>query len=520
MSKHLIKILSICALVVLVPLIVVGSAITVTQAAPATLTIYQGGNDGQYAGKSSTISILIDGVPQVDGQGQPVSTTITVKKHSTVAVHYEGTGYEFAGWYDGTAQEVDGTETPLSTNATYEFTIRGTTSLTAVRNAIQYQIQYSGTYDDGTAVGDIAEDHINTAVQTVEYGTLLATLTPQAGATFGGWYVENGDETVTKGTTNAIFNNVDYKDENGLITLTLKPVWSNQMLFTYYASDRSTIIWQDRITQEEFANYTLLSADNENVISNTTPGYRFVEWVDNVGNPVSIGDITYTTGEYSVYAREEVVSYDVTIQFNAIDTTDTTVITYNARDGFSDYSEERKGYTFQGLSYNGTLYSQDGSDYVFNGTSLGEAVIANEGLTVTAVWVCEYPDVTWDLTLISQEGTGIYYYDGTNYIPVEPTLNNYLVFEDVNEYGYAQLEDYIMATLLSDIDVNSLYVVDGDSYRKVALTEAWVYNNANPSLPNIYDQLDTTDVTFKDLMDVRYDDLETITGIAVRLIFA
>lgn len=519
MSKHLIKILSICALVVLVPLIVVGSAITVTQAAPATLTIYQGGNDGQYAGKSSTISILIDGVPQVDGQGQPVST-ITVKKHSTVAVHYEGTGYEFAGWYDGTAQEVDGTETPLSTNTTYEFTIRGTTSLTAVRNAIQYQIQYSGTYDDGTAVGDIAEDHINTAVQTVEYGTLLATLTPQAGATFGGWYVENGDETVTKGTTNAIFNNVDYKDENGLITLTLKPVWSNQMLFTYYASDRSTIIWQDRITQEEFANYTLLSADNENVISNTTPGYRFVEWVDNVGNPVSIGDITYTTGEYSVYAREEVVSYDVTVEFNAIDTTDTTVITYNARDGFSDYSEERIGYTFQGLSYNGTLYSQDGSDYVFNGTSLGEAVIANEGLTVTAVWVCEYPDVTWDLTLISQEGTGIYYYDGTNYIPVEPTLNNYLVFEDVNEYGYAQLEDYIMATLLSDIDVNSLYVADGDSYRKVALTEAWVYNNANPSLPNIYDQLDTTDVTFKDLMDVRYDDLETITGITVRLIFA
>ena len=77
-----------------------------------------------------------------------------------------------------------------------------------------------------------------------------------------------------------------------------------------------------------------------------------------------------------------------------------------------------------------------------------------------------------------------------------------------------------MATLLSDIDVNSLYVADGDSYRKVALTEAWVYNNANPSLPNIYDQLDTTDVTFKDLMDVRYDDLETITGIAVRLVFA
>ena len=116
MSKHLIKILSICALVVLVPLIVVGSAITVTQAAPATLTIYQGGNDGQYAGKSSTISILIDGVPQVDGQGQPVST-ITVKKHSTVAVHYEGTGYEFAGWYDGTAQEVDGTEFVALVNA-------------------------------------------------------------------------------------------------------------------------------------------------------------------------------------------------------------------------------------------------------------------------------------------------------------------------------------------------------------------------------------------------------------------
>ena len=68
MSKHLIKILSVFALVVLLPLIVVGSALCVTEAVPCTLTIFEGGREGQYGGTDSEIVILIDGVEQVTTQ--------------------------------------------------------------------------------------------------------------------------------------------------------------------------------------------------------------------------------------------------------------------------------------------------------------------------------------------------------------------------------------------------------------------------------------------------------------------
>ena len=148
MSKHLTKILSILALIVLVPLIVVGSALCVTEAAPATLTIYEGGNDGQYGGKSSQIVISVGGEAQLDENNQPL-TSITLQKNTEVTVSFNGTGYEFAGWYDGNPQEVDETETAISTDRSYTFTLRGSTHLTALRNVMQYQIQYTGSGPTG-----------------------------------------------------------------------------------------------------------------------------------------------------------------------------------------------------------------------------------------------------------------------------------------------------------------------------------------------------------------------------------
>ena len=100
MSKYLVKILTICAFAILLPLVAVGAALCVTEARGSTLTVYADGNEGTFGGANSAVSIIIDGEKQEDSK-------ITVKKNTEVTVVYEGTGYDFVGWYDKNYAEIN-----------------------------------------------------------------------------------------------------------------------------------------------------------------------------------------------------------------------------------------------------------------------------------------------------------------------------------------------------------------------------------------------------------------------------
>lgn len=527
MSKHLTKILSILALIVLVPLIVVGSALCVTEAAPATLTIYEGGNDGQYGGKSSQIVISVGGEAQLDENNQPL-TSITLQKNTEVTVSFNGTGYEFAGWYDGNPQEVDETETAVSTDRSYTFTLRGSTHLTALRNVMQYQIQYTGNYDNGSEVGSIEDDFVNTEVQTVEYGQPLTTLTPQRGATFSGWYVYVGEGSNNAGTTVANFD-VANKDENGaFVTLTLRPSWLIQMAIRYYDTDRTTIIAEDYVTEETLANYQLVSSDNERVQAALTPGYEFAGWVDALGQPIVVSNIEFEVGEYAIYLSETSIDYDVIVNDNAL-SSDFVTINYNAETGFGSYTETRTGYEFVGFEYNGTTYTLSGNDYTAGSESLAAAVIANNGLTVNAAWECTYPEFTWIVGMGSEQADGstigVCYYDGTDYIPMENLGGDPIYFEDIAEDYYAQLETNFFNYFFGDIDLNNMYIyVDGE-YQHVTLTSIRIFddlvgiNFPRGTIDDSYDTMVAT--TFKDILDAvgYYEDAGGATALTVRFMF-
>ncbi len=290
MSKHLIKILSICALVVLVPLIVVGVSLCVTEAVPVELTIYQGGEvyDGNEEEYPSVVTL------QIDNQSPTVveyGSTITVKKNSLITLSYPSTNsvvYDFDGWFKGTSQQITESSKAEELDTTYSFRITSDTNITALKNIKKYSIAYAGYYDDGTTPIEYDnEDGL------VEYGENLYAPVGIAGATFQGWYVEGDSSTIYNTAT---FTNNNRDNDNNYITLTLYPIWSNQMTVTYYDDDETTVIYSEVLTDRDYQSYTLLDGNDSRVTSALTPGYEFNAWLYN-GEPISsISEIGFDDG--------------------------------------------------------------------------------------------------------------------------------------------------------------------------------------------------------------------------------
>lgn len=395
MSKYLIKILSICAFVILIPLIIVGSALCVTEAMACTLKVLDGGVEGGY-GTSSNVTIFIDNEKQDTNE-------ISVKKNTEVTVTYEGTGYDFVGWYNGNYEEIDREkDQAVNTSVSYTFFVRGNTTLTAVRDVKEYTITYAGVMDDGSDV--VIEE--GEQGKTYKYGEALKTLEPVAGATFDGWYVVNSTD-VSSYKTATFANSGEY---------TLNPAWSNQMVISYQDKDTGYVIAQDRVTEQSLRNYQLVDSEDSRVVdylTNKKPGYDFVSWVDINGDDVKANEIPFTVNtEYVMYISLSERSYNITVQRSEIDET-TANVTYKVSSGFSSYNTEREGYNFVGVNYNDTLYTYNSetNDYVNNGISLGTVLVNENALNVNvvAVWECVYPDFALYINGVSNyeiEGIG------------------------------------------------------------------------------------------------------------------
>lgn len=421
MSKYLIKILSICAFVILFPLIIVGSALCVTEAMACTLKVLSGGVEGGY-GASSNVSIFINNEKQDLNE-------VSVKKNTEVTVTYEGVGYDFVGWYNGNYEEIDRAEdSAVSTSVSYTFFVRGNTTLTAVRDVKEYTITYAGQMDDGSDVV------VEPAVQTYKYGESLKYLEPVAGATFDGWYIVNSANATAYKT--AIFPvSGEY---------TVNPAWSDQMIITYKDRDTDTIIAQDRVSEASLRNYQLVASDDERVVNylnENKSGYEFVSWVDVNGNDVQANNIEFLLNdEYVIYLKAQVKAYTITVQRSEIDEA-TADITYNVKDGFSAYDTTgRRGYNFVGLVYNDTLYTFDSenNDYLYNGISLATVIVSEDArnINVVAEWDCVYPDVAL-------------YINGVSNYSIDGLLGNYEVFGKVGS-DYQMISDIQKIVMFED----------------------------------------------------------------------
>lgn len=449
MSKYLIKILSICAFVILLPLIIIGSSLCVTEALGCTLSIFADGIEGRGIGANSEVSIYIDGVKQENNK-------ITVKKHTDVTVTYSGAGYDFQGWYNGNYKEIKKNAKAVSTDASYTFSVKGNTVLTAVRNIKTYTVTYSGFMDDNTT--PVA---IEPATREYHYGETLESIVAMSDATFSGWYSGETSDAVTT---------VANWEKSGEVTL--KPYWSNMMLITYMTKNEpAKLIAQDAVTTQSVLTYTLLSGNDERVQNYLTKGYVFNSWVDENDNAVTT-PIEFNLAGKTIYLKESAESYNVNVKFNAKNDS-TTTLTYSVENGFSAYEVTRAGYAFVGLSYNGNTYIYDttAKDYIFNSLHLSDALIANNGINVTAVWEYKYTNTPNIRVGGNYRGEAVY---GIKADGTKVYLNEEFVLKINDEDGY-DLKDKVFAdfgdyTKFVDENDNELTLVTENNVRIFAKT--------------------------------------------------
>lgn len=471
MSKHLMKILSICAMVILLPLIIVGAALCITEAIPVTLTIYQGGNEGDISiyendendaslAPSAKVSIFLrddtnsNWVEQVDEEGNPVAQ-VSVQKNDEIKVVYSNSvGYDFQGWYKGSPTEYNENSTARETKTEYTFFIRGNTSLTAIRNVMTYTVQYTGLYNDGT---NIADDENLVLSANLQYNEPLLTLspkltddqTPENSAQFRGWVVEGSTGEVV---TRANFASSTLEGE----AYTLTAIWSNQATVIYWNSQNQRIA-TNYFTAENYSNQLLAWSEEYNTF--LTRGYQFDSWVNVNGEEYAL-PVSFTEGVYNIYLKETPIVYSNTIEKSAIDNTQTT-LTYDVANKFADgVPFEREYYTFKGISYNGNLYDYDVddtdpnnviTDYVYNGSSLGDIIVENGSVEgAYAVWQSNYANYEWQIQfrgdVTANYGDVYYVVDDTTYSAENYPENLEYQFNiaDDDEFNSVQLEDYLI----------------------------------------------------------------------------
>lgn len=332
MSKLLIKILSICALVVLLPLVVVGASLSVTEAVGCSLTVAIDGDEGS-ADKKGTNPLSSNVVIKVDGKVQE-GNTIKVAKYSEVTVVYSGEGYNFKGWYEGEYYDtIQDEEQPVDKKAEYTFELTHDTVLTAVRDIKKYTIHYTGFFDDGVTEVELPDE-------VREYNESLASLSPVAHGTWGGWREvnANGDEI---GTT-VKFANFGSPE----VTLTAK--WDDVMLVRYM--DGGNEMFHDTISKYEIENdeFTLPDTSNTNVKIPT--GYKFLGWKNANGDKVE--SVEFDQNGLTLYLDKQLIVYNITVYENGNQKI-ADGITFDVENGFSNLAEKvvKAGYAVKSYKY-------------------------------------------------------------------------------------------------------------------------------------------------------------------------
>lgn len=322
MSKNLVKILSICAFVIILPLAILATALCVTESASYKLKLYVAGVDATNT--SASCKVLINGEERKDNQ-------MTFGKNKEVTVTFEGVGYDFEAWYNGTDTTITA-ENKASDKISYTFKMTSNTSLTAKCNVKSYRVSYTGK-------------DIENKVVEYKYGDALAVI--ENNPDFGGW--------ILKGTSN-IYRTATFPTSGDVI---VEVNWVNNKIVSYY--DGEEVIFNKIYTEEEFNALELISADSELVKARIAKGYAFAGWKDSNGEAFNLADMKgdkYVSSPKAVniYLSQKAIDYKLNIKaMNG--TEDVQEVVYNIETGFSEFvTPVRTGYKFKGIKFNGKVY--------------------------------------------------------------------------------------------------------------------------------------------------------------------
>lgn len=351
MSKYLIKILAICAFVMLLPLAAVATSLAVVGTREYTLRVDIAGDTNT----SASANVLIN------GQNMDL---ITVVAGTTVELSFESTGYDFLGWYEGTEGTYKPDAEPISNQARFSLKITDNTDLTAVCISKQYTVNYTGFKEDGVTEISYSKDGY-------EYGEALDIPTKaneDSIAEFVGWRVVGGTETYTSATF----------PQSGVVTVLA--VWSDTKIVTYYDAQGQVISSSSRYyNSETIGSFNLMSAsDAENYVSDGHHFVRFKYLESNVeinADEVERIKNNFNTTPLNIQIVEEKDVYNLTFTgFNETGVEDTGL---NRQCQFEDNlpTTERTGFNGWTIDGSGDVYTKANFSNYENGATIN--LVAN-----------------------------------------------------------------------------------------------------------------------------------------------
>ncbi len=360
MSKYLIKILAVCAFVVLLPLAIVATALGVTESSACTLNLFISGNNNANA----SAKVLIN---------SEESTKFTAVKNSQVELTFESEGYYFIGWFNGTKDTFKPESDPVSKDARFTYTIADVNSnLTAVCVEKTYNIRFKGFESfNGTFV----------------YGQNLpqAPAGSESESTFIGWTVENESGFFNTATFNAS------SADASAVTINVEPVFSDEKIVTYYDVN-DNVIETKHYNEEQFANFTLKTA--EELSANITHGYRLAGFVSKddgtVIDEVFIANLInkdFSTAPLNIKLVEEIGTFKMNVKFHASSDEVKELQCRIDVDGVTGADQfTRTGYTFKGIKVGDVIYTKSGNDFVNADETTLSSVIIDGSTEGVAVW--------------------------------------------------------------------------------------------------------------------------------------
>ncbi len=444
MSRTLSKILVICALVVLIPLTMVGTAFAAYYSVDAivNITIYTINS----ADPGST-----DALAAVRYNGQDITRNkfqISQSHLDSITLEARNVGYDFIGWFEGEEYtEEMNDQAKLGDGNKLTVKMENGKSYIAVFDVIKYTLswQYTEDPDDNLSKGTIVSTDPDSGEQgptEYVYGQELKRLDESKATQYridknGGWCLYQGNAA----NKNAHYSRAEFKNEFGgdfaenERELTLTYDWIQKGMFTvnyYKYEDRfdtnKQAIATENIVKENASSYVYatefasLMADGK--VTEAEAGYKW-EGFKRATNPNSydLTDVTsdnFTTDDFvdsvDIYVGSTLINYTAQLSVEAGATYGGTEITFTVNDienaqsklaPFFDetkYTKEYFFYEFSGIKVaSGNVLTQGKVEDLKSAlnTFIEEHPHEEQTLEFTAVFETEYK--------VAVSGNQVYY---------------------------------------------------------------------------------------------------------------
>ncbi len=347
MSRTLSKILVICAMVVVFPLMIVGTAFASFYSIEATtaVEVYTGSHE-----------VPTDAFAQVQ-YGEQANTKLTIAEGhlNEIQIKTLSNGYDFVGWYAGTLKDYTADENPEFISA--EKTLKAKTvdyeNLVAVFELKSYTLSwnYIANPENTAEVSTTAPEG---AKAEYYWGDALPVLSYDH-YDFKGWTVE-GDET--------FYSAAKFENSGAVVANALANSWQShgQVEVRYYDEDKNII----NDATETIYKGSVVAIKNPSDVVTLEDGYKY-SWKDSNNFTVS-GSFSipkeFEGESVNFYLNKETATYTANLTENAEATYNTASVSFTVKNKTALenlFNEENwNKYSFHeiaGISFNETTYT-------------------------------------------------------------------------------------------------------------------------------------------------------------------